>query len=70
MVREDFVDASISYLYLENVSIISQNNVFRNLKRQHCLKLVPLGLELRDLPLQEINPGIRHLLQVVRVDVL
>jgi len=38
-------------------------------KREHGFKLVSFGLKLCNLPLQEINTGIWHLLQVVSINV-
>ena len=37
---------------------------------EHSFKLVPLGLELGDFALKKINARIRHLLQVVSVDIV
>lgn len=69
VVWKNFVDTGIGHFDLEDVSVVPENDMLGDLKGEHCLKLVSFGLELSDFSFQEIDSCIRHLLQVVRIDV-
>jgi len=70
MIWKYFINTSIDHFNLQDILVISQDNMLGNFEWEHGFELVSFGLELCDLPFQEINTGIRHLLQVMSINVL
>lgn len=70
MIWKHLINTCIDHFNLQDVFIISQDHVLGHFEWEHGFEFVSFGLELSYLPLQKINTGIRHLLQVVSINVL